>query len=173
MKEVKDYLNEVANRYVAYFDITRNIEVQQQPIYFHAHYVQRDERYLMSKAVKMWGVEHEQHIFVKEPTTMITKKEAEQFILSLKKEIEKNETKNEDHMSTIVIGLIPIVSNKEVDNDLKKFMQKFRKFRFVKYGLHGWFEYYIGLIDYHHQTIYIHKKAKPFLQGFDARKKEQ
>lgn len=170
MQDIKNYLKEVANRYEAYFDLSFEQNIWRQPIYFHAHYYQRDERYFISKSAKMWGVEHEQHLYVREPVNNVTKQMAEQLITALQQEMKKNHPKKEEHMSTIVIGIIPILSEDEVDADIKKFAKKFRKLSFIKYGLYGWFEFYLGILDFQKQELVIHKKAKPFLEGFEFRK---
>lgn len=167
MQDIYNYLKKVAKRYEAYFDLSYEQRIEHQPIYFHAHFFQRDERYFISKSAKMWGVEHEQHLYVREPVNNITQQMIEQLITALQQEMKKSHSKKEEHMSTIVIGMIPVFSENEIDIKIKKIAKKFRKLSYIKYGLHGWFEFYLGIIDFQKQELTIHRKAKPFLKGFE------
>jgi len=164
IQPLHQYLNEMANRYTAWFDVYREDQLGSIPLSFSAHFKRRDEKYLVTKTIKVWSLENDQHIYVTHFNKQLTLKE----IKKLKEELmetSKNQLPNHpEHMSTIFTAIV--VTDQEVDQEVVKFVKKFRKLKFIKYGLHGWYELYIGIVNIQNRQVYIHSKGKEFIQPF-------
>ncbi len=57
------FINDLANLYTPYFDVYRNEQLDGLPLSFLAQYRRRDERYMLSKKIKIYGIENQQIIF--------------------------------------------------------------------------------------------------------------
>ncbi len=73
--------------------------------------------------------------------------------------------KHEEHMSTIILGMI--VTNHDIDQKVLKEAKRFRKIKFLKFGLHGWAEIYLAIVNPKKKNIIIHSKGKQFVSGVD------
>ena len=57
------FANELANKYTALYDVYRNEKLGEYTLPFYAIYRRRDERYMISKRIKVYGVENQQIVF--------------------------------------------------------------------------------------------------------------
>src|SRR5699024_12251724 len=57
------FVNELANKYTVFFDVYRDEWLDDIPLSFIAQYRRRDERYMFTKKVKIYGVENQQLVF--------------------------------------------------------------------------------------------------------------
>lgn len=160
----KKFINEMANQYTIQFNVYRDETIGTIPLDFYAEFQRRDEKYLMSKSIKVWGVEVQQYAFVTQEETIST-----EFIQRFAREIDRHipmfVPKKQDHMSTYFVGVI--VTNESVDTELIKQIKRQRKIQFLKYGLHGWADRYIAVVSIKDQRVYVHKKGREFVTAFE------
>ena len=167
------YVHQLTNYYIGYFDVYRDEKIGDTPLAFLARYHRRDERYLMTKTVKIWGVENQQYVYVASRDTALTQKFVAQFEKDLKERVKEDIPQHQEHMSTILLGVI--VTNGPVPEELVKGVRKYRKIKFMKFGLHGWAEFYLGIVDLKNESVYIHPKGKSLMEPYEHlfRKKEE
>src|SRR5699024_12001454 len=64
--------------------------------------------------------------------------------------------KHQEHMSTVVIGLI--VTDAPINYSVAKEVERYRKLKFLKFGLHGWAELYLAIVQPNEKDIIVHPK---------------
>lgn len=163
------FANDLANKYVALFDVYRDEMLGKFSLPFLAIYQRRDERYMISKKIKVYGVENQQIVF----TTLCNKltiDEVRDFQKTIEKNISEYIPENNEHMSTIVLGII--VTDQDIDEKIAKEVKRYRRLKFIKFGLHGWVEMYTVLINLQDRYTHIHSKGKSFVESIDKLLKE-
>ena len=152
--KISTFVNELANKYTALFDVYRDEKLDEFSLPFMAIYKRRDERYMLSKKIKVYGVENQQLVF----TSVCQEKITSNYIKEFQKAIEAN-------MSTIMLGITVI--DQEIDEKTVKEVKRFRKLKFLKFGFQGWLEMYAVLINLKDNSVYVHPKGKPFVKSIE------
>ncbi|WP_017728172.1 hypothetical protein [Halalkalibacterium ligniniphilum] len=163
--KIDKYIHEMANRYTTQFNVYRDERIGEIPLDFYAQYQRKDEKYLMTKAIKVWGVENQQYVFVKKQESPLSIQEITAFGREIDKQIKEFIPAKQEHMSTVFLGVI--VTNQLIQRDVIKEVKRSRKLRFMKYGLHGWAERYIAIVQLDRKEIHVNKKARDLLKGFE------
>ncbi|ARK29475.1 hypothetical protein [Halalkalibacter krulwichiae] len=160
---IETFINHMANRYTTSFNVYRDESIGAIPLNFYAEFQRRDEKYLMTKAIKVWGVETQQYTFVTHQT-VVTK----ETLMHLAKEIDRHipsfVPKKQEHMSTYFVGVI--VTDQSIEKKVEKLVRGMRKIKFLKYGWHGWADRYIAVVSLKDREVYIHKKGEDFISTF-------
>lgn len=169
-KKLSSFANDLANKYTALFDVYRDEKLDQFSLAFFAIYHRRDERYMLSKKIKVYGVENQQIVF-----TLIcdglTLNDIHEFQETIEKNITKYIPEKDEHMSTVVLGIV--ITDQNVDKKVIKEVKSYRKLKFIKFGLHGWVDMYSVLINLKDRTIYVHPKGKSFVESIEKMTKEE
>lgn len=163
-KSIDSYLNQVSNTYIYQFDVYRDHKLGNFPLHFMALYKRRDEKYMISKKVKVWGVENQQFIFATTSDGPVTMDFFQQFSNSIQQTLPEYIPDKQDHMSTVIVGVI--VTEHAVDDDAVKGVIRYRKLKFFKYGWHGWAEMYVGIVCLQDNSVYINPKGRAFIEPF-------
>lgn len=159
---VKKFVHDLCNLYVPFFDVERNETIGRTPLAFSAVYKRRDERYMFTKKVKVWGVENQQIIFAAAPDQPISMSFVHQMIEDMQVSMKEFLPEHQEHMSTVFTAII--ITDQPVDKETIQWVSKFRKVKFLKYGMHGWAEMYLSILEVPKRNIHIHKKGKPFIE---------
>ncbi|QZT34592.1 hypothetical protein HUR95_04300 [Caldalkalibacillus thermarum TA2.A1] len=170
-KSSEHYIQKLANRFVHFFDVYREERLGQIPLAFMALYKRRDERYLMTKSIKIWAVENQQCVFVAQPHIPLGKGFLDKFKEELLKSVKQFVPQHREHMSTIFLGVI--VTDQPVADELLREVRRFRKLRFIKYGWHGWAEIYLAIVDLAEKKVHIHPKGEPFVEPLQKQLEEE
>jgi hypothetical protein len=163
--EMKEFINEMANQYTMQFNVYREEKLGKTELDFYAEFQRRDEKYLMTKTIKVWSVENQQYAFVKSQANGISTEDIKQFAKEIDTRIKEFVPAKRDHMSTYFVGFI--VTNQPVDKKVMKEVRKARKLQFLKYGLHGWADRYIAIVDLTERKVYVNNKGREFVKGFE------
>ncbi|MEB1806442.1 MAG: hypothetical protein LPK26_03900 [Bacillaceae bacterium] len=163
--DLKQYINDLANLYIGSFNVYRDEKLGEIPLAFYAEYLRRDEKYLMTKTIKVWSVENQQYVFISEQEKPISKRDIQQFGQSLLANVHQFVPSKQDHMSTTFLGAV--VTNQPISKEVVSEVERFRKVKFIKFGWHGWAEFYIGVVNISEEKTYIHKKGKELLKPFE------
>ncbi|GAA0373611.1 hypothetical protein [Bacillus horti] len=163
-QHVHSYINQVCNLYVHHFDIYRNQKMEGFDLDFMAAHKRRDEKYMISKNIKVWGVENQQYIFTATSKQSISKEFIAQFKSSLNQVMPDFIPYKKEHMSTIFIGVV--ITNQTVSKTIEKEAVKYRKLKFLNFGWYGWAECYLAIVSLKENKIAIHPKGQPFVKPF-------
>ena len=162
--KIEKFINEMANQYTIQFNVYRDEKIGSFPLNFYAEFQRRDEKYLMSKSIKVWGVETQQYAFITRQKT-VTKEIIQQFAKEIDRQIPTFVPKKQEHMSTYFIGII--VTNESISKDLQKQITRSRRIQFLKYGWHGWADRYIAVVSLKEKCVYVHKEGREFVVAFE------
>ncbi|MCM3714855.1 hypothetical protein [Halalkalibacter oceani] len=162
---VDKYLNTMANQYTMQFNVYRDEKIGELPLAFYAEFKRRDEKYLMTKSIKVWSVENQQYVFVRKAEQALSVAEVRRFAAEIDKHIPSFVPKKQEHMSTYFLGVI--VVDGPVDKKVQKEIQRARKIKFLKYGWHGWADRYMAVVSLQEKNVFVHKKGREFVKGFE------
>ncbi|MFC0558205.1 hypothetical protein [Halalkalibacter alkalisediminis] len=160
----KKFVNEMANQYTLQFNVYRDEAIGSIPLDFYAEFQRRDEKYLMSKSIKVWGVEVQQYAFVTQ-LDEVNKESIQHFASEIDRHIPSFVPKKQDHMATYFVGVI--VTNESINHEIMKQIKRSRKIQFLKYGWHGWADRYIAVVSLKDNRVYVHKKGREFVTAFE------
>ncbi len=158
--QLNRFANELANKYTAYFDVYRDEPAGEMPMSFIALFKRRDERYMLSKKITIYGVENQQIVYAK-VCGEIKKLFLNDYVSAIKKHSEQCIPAHHEHMSTVILGLM--ITNHNLDAEIIKEVRRFRKLKLLKFGLNGWYEMYLAVIQPEKRKIVIHPKGKTFV----------
>lgn len=161
---VQNYVEQVSQHYVSQYDVYSNKALEEFPLDFLALYKRVDEKYVMTKKIKVWSVENQQCVFVTTCPTSLTLAFIHDYMQRILEHMPNYIPAKPEHMSTTAIGVI--VTPYAVDEPVRKAVCKYRKLRFLKYGWHGWAEIYVGIAGLQDQKLLIHPKGERFIQPF-------
>lgn len=165
------FANDLANKYTVFFDVYRDEKLDEFSLPFMAIYRRRDERYMLSKKIKVYGVENQQLIFTSISEEKLTSDYLKRFQQAIEKNMFEYIPDNDEHMSTIVLGIT--ITDQELDGKIIKEVKRSRRLKFLKFGFHGWIEMYAAVINLKNRTLYVHPKGKPFLSSIQKMLKEE
>ncbi|WP_216830475.1 hypothetical protein [Alkalihalobacterium elongatum] len=158
------YLDEIVEKYSRHFNIYKEKRLGSIPISFYAEYKRRDEKYFMSKSIPIWGVDNQQYVFVWEKDAEVTKDDVQTFAKELLKSSSSYVPSHNEHMSSILLGVI--ITNKPIEKDVVKEVKKLKKLKFLKFGMNGWLECYVGLVHVQNKEVYVNRKGREYMQHF-------
>lgn len=168
---LNQFVNELANKYTTLYDVYRDEEIDSFSLPFMAIYRRRDERYMLSKKVKVYGVENLQLVFTSICKEQITLEYLKSFQQAIEKKMFQYIPNDNEHMSTIVVGIT--ITDQEVEKETIKGVKRYRRIKFLKFGLHGWVEMYASVVSLKDRAIYVHPKGKPFVHSIEKMLKEE
>ena len=131
----QEYLDLVESRLEAYFDIDRDHEYQQTHFDLYAKSNIRSERYFASKKLKIYAMENNEHVFLKEYPE-ITDRNFRDTWQVLMKAIEEKVDPHEEHMSTAINGVL--VTSQDPSQGLIKEVEKIKYNKSFAFGFKGW-----------------------------------
>ncbi len=159
------FINEMANQYTMQFNVYRQEKLGATDLEFYAEFQRRDEKYLMTKTIKVWSVENQQYAFVKKKSSSLTKEDITKFATEIDVHIKEFVPEKREHMSSYFVGVI--VTNHQVDKQVLREVRRARRIQFMKFGLHGWADRYIAIVDLTEKKVHINNKGREFIKGFE------
>ncbi|MBM7837897.1 hypothetical protein JOC54_001128 [Alkalihalobacillus xiaoxiensis] len=159
----EQYVNQLQNVLKHQFDVYGNDQIGSLPLHFSAHYTRRDDRYMMTKDIKVWSVENNQFFFFYE-----AKEASVQEFVRFKEELDlyitRHRATKSSHISSIYIGLFFLEGTP--DSDLIKKAKRTRKVSFINWGRYGWIERYIAVLPLETMDIHMNRKGLSFIKPF-------
>lgn len=164
-ENVRPYLQETANRFVALYDVYRQERLGRTQLAFVAVHRRRDEKYLITRTARIWGVENRLHVFVTAPDAPVSVGFLRVFGEDIRKAVPEFLKAHPEHMSSIFLGVS--VTGREASEEAVAHVSRFRRLKFLKFGLHGWIEVYLALVDLQGERVHVHPKGRPFVKAFE------
>lgn len=155
--ELSTYLNLIRDRLEAYFDIYQPYEYHQNTFDLYAKSDMRNERYFASKKIKVYAIENKEHVFVSfvdSPTASVL----ENFWQTLVKAAKELPEPHEEHMSTIINGVL--VTPQGVDGETQKVAEKLKHEKSFLFGLKGWAYIRLVIVDLAAESLVHNKRGK-------------
>ena len=138
------------------FDMTVPFEYAGYSIDLFAESHLRTERYFATKKAKVYGMENDEFCFLKH-FDMITEDIVDAYIEMLIASIDDMVKIRDDHMSTIITGII--VTDSIDDKNIESRVKRFRHQKSYAFGLKGWVDVRLILVDLKEKKVVPSKKA--------------
>ena len=155
--EFTTYLDLIHDRLEAYFDIEQPHEYQHVSFDLYAKSDMRNERYFASKKIKVYAIENKEHVFVQFVETP-NEKVVEDFWRTLVKAAEELPEPHDEHMSTIINGVL--VTPQGVDEETQKYAEKLKHEKSFLLGLKGWVYIRLIIVNLAAETLVHNKRGK-------------
>jgi hypothetical protein len=152
----QEYMELMKKRLTNNFDMTVPFEYAGYSIDLFAESHLRTERYFASKKVKVYGMENDEFCFMKH-FDMITEDIVDAYIEMLIGSIDDMVKLRDDHMSTIITGII--VADSVDDKNIESIVKRFRHQKSYAFGLKGWVDVRLILVDLQEKKVVPSKKA--------------
>lgn len=139
-----NYLLELEKRLSHYYDTQRNFVYEGKEFPLYAKFHQRNERYIASKKVVVYGIEQNEHIFFTFEENINLDKLKE--LLKIFESAALNlVVPTDEHMSTLIRGVIG--TRGIIPTDVIKFIENYKFYKSFLFGLKGWVNVAINLVD--------------------------
>ncbi|MCT4605721.1 MAG: hypothetical protein N4A64_06385 [Marinisporobacter sp.] len=155
--EYTEYIEKIEKKLKAHFDIKRDYLYKDLQIDLYAKYHIRNERYMASKKVPIYGFENNEYCFIKYFDDL-TEEKLKNFIEYLKLSIDDFVHPHAEHMSSVVTGVL--VTNNEEDKKISDVARKFKFHKSFAFGFKGWVDIRLVLVYLGKSVVVTNKKGK-------------
>lgn len=155
--ELQSYLDVIKDRLTAYFDIEQPYNYQHRQFDLYARSDLRNERYFASKKIKVYAIENKEHVFV-QFVDGLTERVLDDFWQVMIKASEELPDPHEEHMSTIINGVL--LTTEGPDENLLQLIQKKKHEKSFMLGLKGWVYIRLVVVNLTEGTLTHNKRGK-------------
>lgn len=141
----KSYLEFLKDRLARYFDLYENVKYDEMHFDLFAEFKQRNSRYMLSKRVEVYSFEENELLFYNKLNREIQAKDLDNIKNFLDLNLNKIINIENDHMSSIVTFIIH--TDCEINDILKNKIKKSKYYKSFLFGLKGWVNCKIIVID--------------------------
>ena len=155
-QDTNQFINSLLGAYEAYFDIKRDIEIDNIPMAAEAIFHSRSEKYVLVQSAKLWAVETNEYAY------FITKEisSLQEFKKLRDKVIEIGMRKIKPHSEHMYSYITMIYIAGNIDEEIAKEIKKFSCHKMFLLSLHGWMYFRIAAVDLSKNIIITNKKGR-------------
>lgn len=139
-----------------YYDVYEDFDSEFGKIDIYAKFFERNDRYILKKEAIIYSQEAFEHIFCKYFENL-TIDDAVGFTKYLEENINTFVKPNDNHMSSILRGVI--VTNEKPDEEIIKFIQKYKYYKSFQFGFKGWVNIGLNLVDINNENNFYYNKV--------------
>ena len=151
-----EYKENLGERFLRYFDVEKDYQCCGVQFDLFAKSNTRNERYIATKKAVVYAFENNEYCLVKYFND-INNDSLDNFSEVLKNSIDVFVKSNEEHMSSVITGVIVM------DNlDDSEIIEKIKKYKYQKsftFGLKGWVDVRLVLVDLSTESVISSKKV--------------
>jgi len=155
---VSSYLDIIENRLSGYFSIQKHINLHGQFIDLFGTLEVQNEKYFVSKSIKLWRAENYEYVFLKALNSDLTEQTLQEFIKYLQDAIINFVKPHSDHMESLITGVL--IVDQEPDSQLQKQISSFRYRKNFKLTLEGWAEIRLILVVPSTNKVVANRRGK-------------
>lgn len=154
---INSYLDIIENRLSEYFSIQKHINLQGQVIDLFATLEVKNEKYFVSKSIKLWGAENYEYVFIKSFNDL-NEQTLHEFTKYLQDAITHFVKPHSEHMESIITGVL--IVDQEPDSQLEAQISSFRYRKNYKLTLEGWAEIRLILVIPSSNKVVANRRGK-------------
>lgn len=154
---LSQYLDNIQKKLQYSFDIERNYVINNYKYDLFGKYLLRNERYVLVKKATIYAIENNEYCLIKY-FDELDKNNLQEFIESLKKAVDVIVKPSNDHMSSIITGVI--VTDNRTEFDLEKIIERFKFQKGFAFGFKGWADIRLVLVTLNEKFVITNKKGK-------------
>lgn len=156
-------LNEILDGYAPYFDIERDTVLNGLPIAAEATFHSREEKYVLTKSVKIWSAEHNEYTFFI-VTKCLTQQILQAYFDTVLHEGMRRVNPKEDHMCSLITL---IVLTDTADTDVPAMIQKMKYYKSFCFSLRGWVHFRVAALEISSGKKFSNRMGKDVLQSLN------
>lgn len=158
--EFSEYMNLIEKKLQTNFDIKDGFDLDGYAYDLFAEYHQRSEKFFLTKKATIFGIESNEYVLMKH-FEYIDRIILESFIYNLIKSIKYIVKPHDDHMSSIVTGIIVLDNNSTAkDKLIVDLVKKFSYHKGFALGFRGWVDIRLLIVFLKNDYILTNKKGK-------------
>lgn len=155
--DFQTYLDNIEKKLQGSFDIEKNYRINDYEYDLFARYQLRTEKYILFKQAVIDAMENYEYCLIKHFHS-VNKDNIKEYTGSLIKSVDKIVNPNEEHMSSIITGII--VSDNMPDFDIIDSIKRFKYHKGFAFGFKGWVDIRLILVTMEDEYIVTNKKGK-------------
>lgn len=155
--EFKKYKDSIKKRLSKNFDITEDYRYNDLTFDMYAKYNLRNERYMVMKSATIYAFENNEHCFLKYFDSLDLFS-LDRFIDVLKDLVQFHVKPDEEHMSSMITGII--LTKGQIAQEILDKVKKFKYHKGFAFGLKGWVDIRLVLVCVGDEKVFTSKKAK-------------
>lgn len=151
------YIDSLAEKLSAYFDIKKDWKMEGLSCDLYARSYIKNEKYFLSKKAKVYSYENHEHCLVKY-FPWLGMKELDEFLDDLKHAANKLVVPHEEHMSSIITGII--VASQRPNADAIERVKGYKYHKSFAFGFRGWADVRLILVHPQSGEVTTNKRGK-------------
>jgi len=155
--DIHKYLETTEQKLSKYFDIKKPYRYKDLNMDLFAESFIRNEKYFVTKKAIVYAFENNEYNFIKSYKNL-DENQLNSFLDILKNATEDFVHPNNQHMSTVINGII--IVNDGFREDLKKIIEKFKFNRSFAFGFKGWSYIRLVVVDLNKGEVITNKRGK-------------
>lgn len=159
----KNYFNYMKERFSANYDVYDDFALQSFHTDLYAHFFARNEKYFASKSATIYAFESNEHTFFKYYPSL-QDESINDFVENLKSSIDTLVDPHDEHMSTRLNAVL--VTDSEIPDSTKQLVRAFKYQKTFLFGLKGWVDICIVIVNLAENEVITSKKAKKMAPHF-------
>jgi hypothetical protein len=160
------YIDKLAEKLSVYFDIERERDIENLHCDLYAKSFVKNEKFFFTRKAKVYSFENYEHCLVKY-YAQISMQELDDFIESLKDAAGKLVVPHEEHMSSIVTGVL--VVERQPDPEIADAVKRFKFHKGFAFGFKGWVDIRLILVQPDCSEVITNKKGKEVAKFYAAK----
>lgn len=150
------YFNNLKENLSVYYDVLENYNTEFGNIDIYAKFFEKNERYILKKEAIIYSQEAFEHVFCKYFENLSIKDIVE-FTKYLEGNINTYVKPDDNHMSSILRAVV--VTNKEPDQEIIKFIRNYKYYKSFLFGFKGWVNIGLNLVDINNENNFYYNKV--------------
>ncbi|MGI5949749.1 hypothetical protein [Peptoniphilus sp.] len=150
------YLSNLKEILSVYYDVYEDFDTDFGSVDIYAKFFERNDRYILKKEAIIYSQEAFEHVFCKYFENL-TINDVVDFTGYLEKNINTFVKPDDNHMSSILRGVI--VTNEKPDEEIIKFIQKYKYYKSFQFGFKGWVNIGLNLVDINNENNFYYNKV--------------
>jgi len=163
----EEYLKELRARYQAYFDTSPDYPLQGRTIGLFARCHVRYEKFFLSRKATLGAWETSEYCLVEGHRAALSADQVGDFAAFLVRVVDELVKPHEEHMSSIVSGIL--VSERGFEPEAIRLGTGFKYERSFWFGLRGWCSVRLLLVDLSSGKVYASRKGKEVMRIYQPR----
>lgn len=163
-----EYMNYISAKLAGYFDIEKNKEYEGIEYDLIAKSFIRSEKYLGSKKITIYAMENTEYLLLKH-FKELNRELIDKHLTALSTAANSLVKLKEDHMCTVITGLL--VLDKEIDEESKNKIEKFKYEKSFMFGLKGWAYVRLIVVQLRGGEVLVNKRGLEVKKFYEAKKK--
>lgn len=152
----EEYLEKLLPSYQSYFDIERDVILENHTLAATAFFHSRSEKYILTKKAQLWATEMNEYVYFAFADVLT----ADDF-LSLKETVlPAGLQKIKPHKEHMYSYVSLVVVADLVAEDAKKEIQKTKYHKTYQFSLHGWMYLRVAVVELSNNHIYTNKQGE-------------